>query len=46
MKKAREKIGCGVVDLFFQTPGSEHPDQLMEALDLFSNKMLPHIRDI
>jgi len=36
----------GVVDLSFQTPGSEHPDQLMEALELFGKKVLPHIRDI
>ena len=46
MKKAREKIGCGVVDLFFQTPGSEGPDALMEALELFGKKVLPQIRDV
>jgi hypothetical protein len=42
----RAQIGCGVVDLSFQTLGSEDPDALMEALELFSKKMLPHIRDI
>jgi hypothetical protein len=26
--------------------GSEHPDQLMEALELFGKKVLPHVRDI
>jgi hypothetical protein len=26
--------------------GSEHPDELMEALELFGKKVLPHIRDI
>jgi hypothetical protein len=31
LQEARERIGCGVVDLSFQTPGSERPDQLMEA---------------
>jgi alkanesulfonate monooxygenase SsuD/methylene tetrahydromethanopterin reductase-like flavin-dependent oxidoreductase (luciferase family) len=46
LKQARGQIGCGVVDLSFQTPGSEHPDQLMEALELFGKKVLPHIRDI
>jgi hypothetical protein len=39
-------LGAGVVDLSFQTPGSEHPDQLMEALELFGKNVLPHIRDI
>ena len=42
----RDQIGAGVVDLSFQTPGSEHPDQLMEALELFGKNVLPHIRDI
>jgi hypothetical protein len=46
LKEARAQIGCGVVDLLFQTPGSEHPDQLMEALELFGKKVLPHVRDI
>ena len=46
LKEAGEKIGCGVVDLSFQTPGSEDPDELMEALELLGKKVLPHIRDI
>jgi len=46
LKEAREQIGCGVVDLSFQTPGSEHPDELVEALELFGKKVLPHIRDV
>ena len=46
LKQCREQIGAGVVDLSFQTPGSEHPDELMEALELFGKKVLPHIRDI
>jgi hypothetical protein len=46
LQQPREQIGCGVVDLSFQTPGSEHPDQLMEALELFGTKVLPHIRDV
>jgi alkanesulfonate monooxygenase SsuD/methylene tetrahydromethanopterin reductase-like flavin-dependent oxidoreductase (luciferase family) len=46
LKQCREQIGAGVVDLSFQTPGSEHPDELMEALELFGKKVLPQIRDI
>jgi alkanesulfonate monooxygenase SsuD/methylene tetrahydromethanopterin reductase-like flavin-dependent oxidoreductase (luciferase family) len=46
LKQAREQIGCGVVDLSFQTPGSEDPDDLMESLELFGKKVLPHIRDL
>jgi hypothetical protein len=46
LKEARVGIGCGVVDLSFQTPGSEDPEVLMEALELFGKKVLPHIRDI
>jgi alkanesulfonate monooxygenase SsuD/methylene tetrahydromethanopterin reductase-like flavin-dependent oxidoreductase (luciferase family) len=46
LKDAREQIGCGIVDLSFQTPGSEDPDDLMQTLQLFGTKVLPHIRDI
>src|SRR5271169_141230 len=46
IKDARGQIGCGVVDLSFQTPGSDDPDALMEALELFGKKVLPRIRDI
>jgi hypothetical protein len=31
LKEAREQICCGGVDLPFQTPGSEHPDELREG---------------
>ena len=46
LKEAREQIGAGGVDLSFQTPGLEDPDELMKALALFGKKVLPHIRDI
>jgi hypothetical protein len=46
LKQCREQIGAGVVDLFFQTPGSDGPDALMEELELFGNKVLPQIRDV
>jgi hypothetical protein len=38
-QEAREKIGCSVVDLSFQTRGSEDPDELMEALELFGKSL-------
>jgi hypothetical protein len=44
LKQCRERIGAGVVDLSFQTPGSEHPDELIEALDLFGKKALPRLK--
>ena len=37
--QCREQIGAGVVDLSFQTPGSEDPGELMEALELFGKKI-------
>jgi len=46
LQEARPQIGCGVVDLSLRTPGSEDPDALMKALELFGKKVLPHIRDI
>jgi alkanesulfonate monooxygenase SsuD/methylene tetrahydromethanopterin reductase-like flavin-dependent oxidoreductase (luciferase family) len=46
IRRCREETGAGIIDLGFQTPGSSDPDLLMEALDLFGNKVLPHIRDI
>jgi alkanesulfonate monooxygenase SsuD/methylene tetrahydromethanopterin reductase-like flavin-dependent oxidoreductase (luciferase family) len=46
LKQAREETGAGVVDLSFQTPGSEDPDALMEALELFGKKVLPQIHDV
>jgi hypothetical protein len=38
LRQAPGQIGCGGVDLSFQTPGSEHPDELMEALELFGQE--------
>ena len=46
LRQCREEVGAGVVDLMFQTPGSNDPDFLMRALELFGTKVLPHIRDI
>ena len=46
IKRCREEVGAGVVDLMFQTPGSGDLSLLMDALELFGKKVLPHIRDI
>ena len=45
IKRCRDEVGAGVVDLMFQTPG---PDLsfLMGSLELFGNKVLPHVREI
>ena len=46
IKRCRDEVGAGVVDLMFQTPGSGDLSLLMDALELFGQKVLPHIRDI
>lgn len=46
IRRCREETGAGIIDLGFQTPGSSDPDLLLEALDLFGKKVLPHIHDI
>jgi alkanesulfonate monooxygenase SsuD/methylene tetrahydromethanopterin reductase-like flavin-dependent oxidoreductase (luciferase family) len=45
-RRCREVIGAGVIDLGFNTPGTNDPGALMDALDLFGRKVLPLIRDI
>jgi alkanesulfonate monooxygenase SsuD/methylene tetrahydromethanopterin reductase-like flavin-dependent oxidoreductase (luciferase family) len=46
IKRCRDEVGAGVVDLMFQTPGSGDLSLLMEELELFGKKVLPHIRDL
>ena len=46
IKRCRDEVGAGVVDLMFQTPRSDDLGLLMDALERFGNKVLPHIRDI
>ena len=46
VRRAREVIGCGVLDLSLHPPGSRDVDPLMRALDLFATKVLPRIREI
>jgi alkanesulfonate monooxygenase SsuD/methylene tetrahydromethanopterin reductase-like flavin-dependent oxidoreductase (luciferase family) len=46
VRRAREVIGAGVLDLSLHPPGSGALDPLMRALELFGKKVLPRIRDI
>jgi alkanesulfonate monooxygenase SsuD/methylene tetrahydromethanopterin reductase-like flavin-dependent oxidoreductase (luciferase family) len=46
IKRCRDEVGAGVVDLMFQMPGSSDLSFLMRSLELFGQKVLPHIRDI
>jgi alkanesulfonate monooxygenase SsuD/methylene tetrahydromethanopterin reductase-like flavin-dependent oxidoreductase (luciferase family) len=46
VRRAREVIGAGVIDISLHPPGSRDLDPLMCALDLFATKVLPRIRDI
>ncbi|TMJ56178.1 MAG: hypothetical protein E6G90_06145 [Alphaproteobacteria bacterium] len=46
IKRCREEVGAGVIDLMFQIPGSGDLSFLMDSLTLFGKNVLPHIRDI
>jgi alkanesulfonate monooxygenase SsuD/methylene tetrahydromethanopterin reductase-like flavin-dependent oxidoreductase (luciferase family) len=46
IKRCHDEVGAGVVDLMFQIPGSNDLSFLMRSLELFGEKVLPHIRDI
>jgi len=46
VRRCREVIGAGVIDLGFNTPGTTDPVALLDALDLFGRTVLPRIRDI
>ena len=46
IKRCRDEVGAGVVDLMFQIPASGDLSFLMRSLELFGKKVLPHIRDI
>ena len=46
VRRAREVIGAGVLDLSLHPPGSGELEPLMRALELFGKKVLPRIRDI
>ncbi len=46
VRRCREVIGAGVIDLSLHPPGSRDLDPLMRALELFGKKVLPRIREI
>ena len=46
IRRCREMIGAGVLDLSLQDPGTGELDAMMDALDLFGRKVMPRIRDI
>jgi alkanesulfonate monooxygenase SsuD/methylene tetrahydromethanopterin reductase-like flavin-dependent oxidoreductase (luciferase family) len=45
IKRCREEAGVGVLDLFFQTRDPA-PETLADALSMFGETVLPHIRDV
>jgi alkanesulfonate monooxygenase SsuD/methylene tetrahydromethanopterin reductase-like flavin-dependent oxidoreductase (luciferase family) len=45
IKRLRDEIGCGVLDLAFQAPGGSREAKL-RSLELFGKKVLPEIRDL
>jgi alkanesulfonate monooxygenase SsuD/methylene tetrahydromethanopterin reductase-like flavin-dependent oxidoreductase (luciferase family) len=46
IRRCREVMGAGVLDLSLQDPGTGDTDAMMDALQLFGRKVLPRIRDI
>jgi alkanesulfonate monooxygenase SsuD/methylene tetrahydromethanopterin reductase-like flavin-dependent oxidoreductase (luciferase family) len=46
VRRAREVIGAGVLDLSLHPPGARDLEPLTRALDLFATKVLPRIRDL
>jgi alkanesulfonate monooxygenase SsuD/methylene tetrahydromethanopterin reductase-like flavin-dependent oxidoreductase (luciferase family) len=46
IRRCRDTIGAGVLDLSLQDPGAGDTDAMMDGLDLFGRKVLPRIRDI
>jgi alkanesulfonate monooxygenase SsuD/methylene tetrahydromethanopterin reductase-like flavin-dependent oxidoreductase (luciferase family) len=46
IRRCRDVIGAGVLDVSLQDPGTGDLDAMMGALDLFGRKVLPRIRDI
>ncbi len=46
VRRCKEIVGAGVLDLSLHPPGSNDVDPLMRALELFGRKVLPRIRDL
>jgi alkanesulfonate monooxygenase SsuD/methylene tetrahydromethanopterin reductase-like flavin-dependent oxidoreductase (luciferase family) len=46
LRRCREEMGAGVVDLSLQDPGNSDVNGMVRALELFGKKVLPRIREI
>jgi alkanesulfonate monooxygenase SsuD/methylene tetrahydromethanopterin reductase-like flavin-dependent oxidoreductase (luciferase family) len=46
VRRCREEVGAGVLDLSLHPPGSGDVDALTRALDLFGTSVLPRIRNV
>jgi alkanesulfonate monooxygenase SsuD/methylene tetrahydromethanopterin reductase-like flavin-dependent oxidoreductase (luciferase family) len=46
IRKCREVVGAGVLDLSLTSPGSGDRGALMDAIELFAKTVLPRIKDI
>jgi alkanesulfonate monooxygenase SsuD/methylene tetrahydromethanopterin reductase-like flavin-dependent oxidoreductase (luciferase family) len=46
VRRCRDEVGAGVLDLSLQPPGWGDPELLMRSLELFGMKVLPRIHDI
>jgi alkanesulfonate monooxygenase SsuD/methylene tetrahydromethanopterin reductase-like flavin-dependent oxidoreductase (luciferase family) len=45
IKRCRDEVGAGVIDLMFQIPSSRDLSFLMGSLELFGKRVLPHIHE-
>ena len=46
IRRCREQIGAGVLDLSLQDPGTGDTDTMLRGLELFGRRVLPRIREI
>jgi alkanesulfonate monooxygenase SsuD/methylene tetrahydromethanopterin reductase-like flavin-dependent oxidoreductase (luciferase family) len=46
IKRCREEVGVGILDLAFQNPGAADTGRLTQSLELFADKVLPRIRAV
>ena len=46
VRRCRDEVGAGILDLSLHPPGSGEVEPLLRALELFGKKVLPRIRDI
>jgi len=44
VRRCRDVVGAGVIDLSLHPPGSAELEPLMRSLELFGKKVLPRIR--